>query len=87
MQMHWTYWHATALDGLPQDSRQARRGDNQPRHITPRTHEILRQPTLMHVLRVPGNHFDSQAETLRLMCELKGGNVGAVGKKPCVDRL
>ena len=28
MQMHWTYWHATALDGLPQDSRQARRGDN-----------------------------------------------------------
>ena len=58
-----------------------------PRRITPRTHEILRQPTLMHVLRVPGNHFDSQAETLRLMCELKGDNVGAVGKKPCVDRL
>ena len=41
----------------------------------------------MHVLGVPGNHFDSQAETLRLKRELKGGTVGAVGKKPCVDRL
>ena len=61
-------WRTTVIESLMT----LRLGEEtiKPRDITPHTQSPT-PPTLMHVLRVTGNHFDSQAVTLDKCASVK----------------